>query len=110
MKHELLKGEFILFEFESYEEFAAGSGHDILRFYGCTLNVPVGNFKVGDIIPIIAINFVVKGTLQVFDKEEMLLSEHDYTEIGYDLEGKKIISVSSDSNIRELLQTNVRST
>ncbi len=105
MLRELLKGEFILFEFEDYcvgGEF----NRDTLCFYNCTLSVSIGNFKVGSVVPTIVIHFVQKGTLQVRNKEGLLLSEHDYTGIGYDLEGKRVISLSSDSNIRELLQIN----
>ena len=98
MKHKLLKGEFVLFEFESYRNPTV----DVLQFYNCTLSIPIGNFKVGDIIPTIVIHFVRNGTLQVFDKE-VLLSEHNYTCIGWNLEEGRVISLSSDSNIREML-------
>ncbi len=47
----------------------------LLQFYGCTLKVPIGSRKVGDLVSIIVVDFE-HGILQVFDKERDLLSEH----------------------------------
>jgi hypothetical protein len=42
-------------------------GDALLQFYDCTLKVPIGSFKVGDLVPMITVDFE-HGILQVFDK------------------------------------------
>lgn len=47
----------------------------MLQFYGCTLKVSIGEFKVGDLVPVILVDFE-NGILQVLDREKTLSSEH----------------------------------
>jgi len=42
-------------------------GDTLLQFYGCKLKVPIGEFKVGDTVPIILVDFE-HGTIQLLEK------------------------------------------
>jgi len=108
MLRKLLRGEFVLFEFGYCKAPVDESESDILRFYNCILSVPIGNFKVRETIPIILIEFTQEGTLQVFDEKDVLLSEHNYTCVGYSLKEERVISLSSQTNIREMLLVDIK--
>ncbi len=45
------------------------------KFTGCTLKVPIGAFKVGELVPVILVNFD-GGRIQLLAKDGNLLSEH----------------------------------
>lgn len=51
----------------------------LLQFYGCVLKVPIREFKVGDTVPSIIVNFE-SGTLSLYDAGRVgkseLISDH----------------------------------
>jgi hypothetical protein len=48
----------------------------VLQFTGCTLKVPIGQFKAGALVPVIVVNFET-GNLQLVTKNGDLISQHN---------------------------------
>ena len=61
-----------LFDWCGWDELDPG----MLQFTGWTLKVPIGTFKVGELVPIIIVCFDA-GTIQLVGKGGDLLSEHN---------------------------------
>lgn len=64
-----------LFEWSAWDQM----DDTLLQFYGCTLKVPIGRFNIGEMVPIIIVNFET-GVLQLLEKGQCgnsaLISEH----------------------------------
>lgn len=48
----------------------------VLQFTGCTLKVPIGQFKTGELVPVIIVSFEA-GILQLVAKDGALISQHN---------------------------------
>ena len=48
----------------------------VLQFTGCTLKVPIGTFKAGELVPVIVVSFD-SGILQLICKDGKLISQHN---------------------------------
>lgn len=61
-----------LFDWCGWDELDPG----VMQFTGCTLEIPIGQFKAGELVPVIVIKSET-GIIQLIAKDGTLISEHN---------------------------------